>query len=126
MIVGMNHFTILAEDERKTLDFYVGLLGLAQGPRPDLGFPGTWLYAGDSQAVLHVVFGRPMPGHRAGVIDHMAFSGTGLKGVKARFDEAGVKYDLRRQAGAGTWQLFTFDPNGAKVELDFDPAESLD
>ena len=61
MIVGMNHFTILAEDERKTLDFYVGLLGLAQGPRPDLGFPGTWLYAGDSQAVLHVVFGRPMP-----------------------------------------------------------------
>ena len=78
MIVGMNHFTILAEDERKTLDFYVGLLGLAQGPRPDLGFPGTWLYAGDSQAVLHVVFGRPMPGHRAGVIDHMAFTGTGL------------------------------------------------
>ena len=65
MIVGMNHFTILAEDERKTLDFYVGLLGLAQGPRPDLGFPGTWLYAGDSQAVLHVVFGRPIGQNQA-------------------------------------------------------------
>ena len=23
----------------------------------------------------------------------------------------------------GTWQLFFLDPNGAKVELDFDPAE---
>jgi hypothetical protein len=55
----------------------------------------------------------------------MAFSAQDLKAVKARFDERGHKYDLRRQAGAGTWQLFTFDPNGAKVELDFDPAETL-
>jgi len=45
--------------------------------------------------------------------------------VKARFDAAGLKYDLRQQAGAGTWQLFSYDPNGAKVELDFDAAETL-
>ena len=125
MIVGMNHFTIVAEDERKTLDFYVGLLGLTVGPRPDLGFPGAWLYAGGTQAVLHMVFGRPLPATRTGVIDHMAFSATGLRAVKARLDEAGQKYELRQQTGAGTWQLFTFDPNGAKVELDFDAAELL-
>ena len=126
MIVGMNHFTVTAEDERKTLDFYVGLLGMTVGHRPDLGFPGAWLYAGGTQAVLHMYFGRPLPTTRTGVIDHMAFTATDLKAVKARFDAAGVKYDLRRQAGAGTWQLFSYDPNGAKVELDFDPAESLD
>jgi hypothetical protein len=45
--------------------------------------------------------------------------------VKARFDAAGIRYDLRRQKESGTWQLFCHDPNGAKVELDFDPAESL-
>ena len=125
MIVGMNHFTIVAEDERKTLDFYVGLLGLSVGPRPDLGFPGAWLYAGGEQAVLHMYFERPMPAVRTGVIDHLAFSATGLKDVKARFDAAGIAYDLRRQAGGGTWQLFSTDPNGAKVELDFDPSEAL-
>ena len=124
MIVGMNHFTIVAEDERKTLDFYVGLLGLNVGHRPDLGFPGAWLYAGGPQAVLHMYFERPMPAMRTGVIDHLAFSATGLKAVKARFDEAGIAYDLRRQPGAGTWQLFSTDPNGAKVELDFDPSET--
>ena len=125
MIVGMNHFTIVAEDERKTLDFYVGLLGLTVGPRPDLGFPGAWLYAGGTQAVLHMYFGRTLPATRTGVIDHMAFSATGLRAVKARLDEAGVKYELRQQVGAGTWQLFVLDPNGAKVELDFDAAEAL-
>ena len=126
MIVGMNHFTVLAEDPQATLDFYCSLLGLTEGQRPDLGFPGAWLYAGGQQAVLHIVFGRPLPSQRAGVIDHMAFSATGLKAVKARFEARGVKFDLRHQAGAGTWQLFCFDPNGARVELDFDAAESPD
>ena len=124
MIQGMNHFTITAEDREATLGFYCGLLGLVEGPRPDLGFPGAWLHAGGPQAVLHIVFGRPLPAQRAGVIDHLAFSARDLKAVKARFDAAGVKYDLRRQAGAGTWQLFSFDPNGARVELDFDASET--
>jgi len=125
MIVGMNHFTVLGEDERATLDFYVGLLGLTVGPRPDLGFPGAWLHAGGPQAVLHLVFGRALPESRAGAIDHVAFTAKGLKAVKARFDERGIPYDLRRQAGAGTWQFFCHDPNGARVELDFDPSETL-
>jgi catechol 2,3-dioxygenase-like lactoylglutathione lyase family enzyme len=125
MIHGMNHFTITAEDRARTLEFYCGLLGLVEGHRPDLGFPGAWLYApGSDQAELHIYWDRPMPAQRTGVIDHMAFSARDLAAVKARFDARGQAYDLRRQAGSGTWQLFTFDPNGARVELDFDPAET--
>lgn len=125
MIRGMNHFTITAEDRARTLDFYVGLLGLREGHRPDLGFPGAWLYADDApQAVLHIYWDRPMPAGRTGVIDHLAFSATGLAAVKARFDASGVAYDLRRQRESGTWQLFSVDPNGAKVELDFEPDEA--
>ena len=123
MISGMNHFTVLAEELEATVRFYVDLLGLAPGHRPDLGFPGAWLYVGDS-AVLHIIAGREMPVQRAGVLDHMAFSARGLSTVKARLDAEGVRYELRRQRGAGTWQLFCHDPNGAKVELDFDPTES--
>ena len=54
---GMNHFTILTDDVPRTVQFYGDLLGLTDGRRPPLGFPGAWLYAG-SQAVLHVVGGR--------------------------------------------------------------------
>ena len=124
MIVGMNHFAVIAEDEHKTLDFYVGLLGMTVGHRPDLGFPGAWLYAGGPQAVLHMYFERPMPKQRAGVIDHMAFTAQSLRAVTARFDASGTKYDLRQQARAGTWQLSCYDPNAAEVELDFDAAET--
>jgi catechol 2,3-dioxygenase-like lactoylglutathione lyase family enzyme len=125
MIEGMNHFTITAEDRAATLGYYCGLLGLVEGARPDLGFPGAWLYPpGGGAAVLHIYWDRPMPAQRTGVIDHMAFTARNLKAVKARFDAQGVRYDLRRQAGAGTWQLFSFDPNGARVELDFAPEET--
>lgn len=124
MIHAMNHFTVIAEDLEQTLDFYVGLLGLEPGHRPDLGFPGAWLYAGGTP-ILHVYTDRPVPSQRAGVIDHMAFSARGLAETKARFDERGQKYDLRQQKDSGIWQLFCFDPNGAKVELDFDPSETL-
>ena len=125
MIVGMNHFTVIVEDRQKALDFYCGLLGLTEGHRPDLGFPGAWLYAGGPQAVLHMYFDRPVPQPRSGVIDHMAFTARDLKAVKARFDASGHKYELRQQSGAGTWQLFCHDPTGAKVELDFDSSETL-
>ncbi len=126
MIVGLNHFTVIAEDEQKTLDFYVGLLGLRVGPRPALGFAGAWLYAQQQQAaVLHLYFDRTVPAERAGVIDHLAFSASDLRAVVARFTESGTKYELRKQVGAGTWQLFCHDPNGAKVELDFDASEML-
>src|SRR5665213_386239 len=99
MIHAMNHFTVLAEDLERTLDFYVGLLGLEPGPRPDLGFPGAWLYA-SGQAVLHIVAGRKLPEPRGGVIDHMAFSAKDLAAVKARCDAQGIVYTLRRQVGA--------------------------
>lgn len=121
-IVGMNHFTVLARDLETTVEFYVGVLGLAEGYRPDLGFPGAWLYAGDN-ALLHVVGGRALPADPRGVLDHMAFSATDLRGIAARLESHGIAFDLRRQPESGVWQLFCFDPNGARVELDFSPGE---
>lgn len=122
-IDGMNHFTVLTKDLEATKAFYVGLLGLKEGYRPPLGFPGTWLYAG-ANAVLHVVAGRPLPEPPAGVLDHMAFSASNLGDVTSRLKAAGIKYDLRKQPDSGVWQLFCFDPSGARVEMDFQPHET--
>jgi catechol 2,3-dioxygenase-like lactoylglutathione lyase family enzyme len=117
-IEGMNHFTILTDDVPKTVRFYGGLLGLLPGDRPNLGFPGAWLYA-KGQAILHIVGGRTPEALKPGVIDHIAFSATGLETMLARLKEYHVEHVCRRQVGSGTWQVFFFDPNGARVELDF-------
>jgi catechol 2,3-dioxygenase-like lactoylglutathione lyase family enzyme len=57
------------------------------------------------------------------VIDHNAFTGQGLVETVGKLKARGLSYDLGRLPGYGTWQLFFLDPNGAKVEIDFDPAE---
>ena len=119
---AMNHFTILAEDLAATCAFYRDLLGLTEGYRPNMGFPGAWLYAGEV-AVLHVVVKNPLPKQRAGVLDHMAFTAADLPGTVAKLKKRGIAYNLGRQVETGTWQLFLHDPNGAKVELDFDAGE---
>jgi len=122
-VTAMNHFTVLTDDVEATVRFYRDVVGLAQGPRPPLGFPGAWLYTGN-QAVLHVVGGRQRSELRAGVIDHMAFSATGLAAAVAALDAKGIAHQCRQQVGSGVWQVFFHDPNGAKVELDFAPEES--
>ncbi len=117
-VTGMEHFTILTAELDRTVAFYRELLGLEPGARPAFPFPGAWLYC-NGRAVLHVVAGRDVPDPPGGVIDHMAFAATGLATTVERLSAAGIAYDLRRLPGSGPWQLFFFDPNGARVELDF-------
>ena len=76
--------------------------------------------------MLHVVGGRPKTELRAGVIDHMAFSATGLRATIATLDAKSVEVPCRQQTGTGIWQVFLHDPNGARVELDFAPEEPGD
>jgi catechol 2,3-dioxygenase-like lactoylglutathione lyase family enzyme len=118
----MNHFTILTRNVAATEDFYGELLGLRAGYRPPISRPGVWLYA-DKDPILHVIDPVEMPKETAGVLDHMAFSATGLSDVAAKLKKRGVRYDLRQQGETGTWQMFFLDVNGAKVELNFDKDE---
>ena len=119
---AMNHFTVLTDDVPRTVQFYRDLLGLEEGPRPQFGFPGAWLYSG-GVAILHLIGGRSRAELKPGVIDHIAFSVVGLAEVLADLRTRGIEHTCERQAGTGTWQVFVLDPNGARVELDFASSE---
>ena len=121
-IVGMNHFTVLTDNLERTKSFYMGLLGLTEGFRPGFSFPGAWLYSGN-QPVLHVIAGRALPAEPQGVLDHIAFSAKDLPGTARKLQAAGVEYELRKLNDINVWQLFCYDPCGARVELDFDGSE---
>ena len=53
---SFEHVLILADDLEKTKNFYVDLLGLKSGYRPDFPFPGYWLYLNenDRAACIHL------------------------------------------------------------------------
>lgn len=120
----MDHFTVLTRDAQATAKFYRDILELDAGPGPNFPFPVVWLYC-DGAPVLHIIERKDIPG-QAGVLDHMAFAGTNLTGVIARLKALELDYRLQRVPDgaptSGAWQLFFFDPNGARVEVDF-PAE---
>jgi catechol 2,3-dioxygenase-like lactoylglutathione lyase family enzyme len=123
-VSAMNHFTILTDDLQGTVAFYGEILGLRAGDRPPFGFPGAWLYPeGGRHAILHIIADRSRSEMLKGVIDHNAFTGQGLAETVAKLTARGIPFDLMRLPGLGIWQLFFHDPNGAKVEIDFDPAE---
>lgn len=117
-IRAMDHFTIVTDRLDDTRAFYAAL-GLADGPRPDFGLGGAWLYAGE-RAVLHIVETEAMPPVRRGALDHMAFTGEGLLEVAGHFRASGIPYRIiRTPRPFSRWQMFFQDPNGVDVELDF-------
>src|SRR5712691_3245329 len=59
-----------------------------------------------------------------GAIDHVAFRAKGLKDTMAHLRRHKIEFNERRANGQALYQLFMHDPNGIKVELNFDAAEA--
>jgi catechol 2,3-dioxygenase-like lactoylglutathione lyase family enzyme len=134
----IEHYLIAADDMDSTRDWYCNVLGMEEGWHPDFGFPVYWLYL-DGRDVVHIgqsakhasqsqkaYLGRTSQdsGAGTGAIDHIAFRATGLDDTIARLRSRGVEFNERRANGQALYQLFMYDPNGIKVELNFDAAEA--
>ena len=132
----MEHFLLQTEDIEATKDWYVKVLGFRAGPAPDFKFPVYWLYLGDRD-VLHITTGgKDVSDNRkkyvgqesqatsgSGVIDHVAFRATGLTEMIDHLKNNKIEFKERQVNDQGLYQLFLLDPNGVKVELNFDNAE---
>jgi catechol 2,3-dioxygenase-like lactoylglutathione lyase family enzyme len=128
-ILDLEHFLVLTDDLDGTRDFYDEALGLTVGPRPPLGFPGYWLYAGRVPCV-HIAEWASYLAHSTaagigvstrapgtGPVDHIAFNAVDCEAVKARLSAHGVKFAENSVPAARLTQLFLHDPNGVKVEI---------
>lgn len=127
---GLNHYTIRPVDLERTRDFYVDVLGLGLGYRPPLSFPGYWLYCG-GQPTVHLIGPRTDDGHPAkresgptGLLDHIAFSCTGLAEMKERLRQRGIRHEERVLPRDRQTQLFLHDPDGIAVELNYPASET--
>jgi len=142
MTLSLNHFSIRTLDLAATKNFYVSVLGLQEGPRPDFPFPGYWLYQGPltdyTNAAVHIIGidandsaglsnylgdrdAQQLQG--SGALDHVAFFATGLADMLARLQLMAVEPRRRDVPGLGLHQVFLEDPNGIVVELNYPFAE---
>lgn len=136
-ISHIEHFLIQTSDIEATRDWYVDVLGFHEGPHPDFKFPVVWLYLGDKDVVHLTQGGKNVSENRksylgqhseatqgSGVIDHMAFRCTGLRDMMEQLRDKKIEFRQRMVSDQGLFQLFLFDPNGVKIELNFSNAEA--
>ena len=127
------HVLILADDVDKTKDFYVDILGLEVGYRPDFPFKGYWLYLKENKkaACIHLAMRKQDTGQDyyigkkddvksgSGAIDHVAFNADDIEGMKSKLDKISMEYTHRKVPGFPLEQLCIDDPDGVKVELNY-------
>lgn len=118
LITDIHHASLLIAETARSLDFYCGLLGLTQDDnRPDLGYPGAWLWVGERQIHLielpnpEPVADRPV---HVGRDRHTALCIADLDVLRAALERAGIAYTVSR---SGRRALFCRDPDGNGLEF---------
>jgi len=134
----IEHILVAADDIDATRDWYARVLGMTSGPHPDFGFPVHWMYLGKVD-IVHIGPSAKMAGENqkkylgrtsqggtvgTGAIEHIAFRATGLRQMLEHLRAEKVPLSQSRANGQALFQLFFFDPNGIKIELNYDASEA--
>jgi catechol 2,3-dioxygenase-like lactoylglutathione lyase family enzyme len=134
----IEHFLVAADDIDATRDWYARVLGMQSGPHPDFGFPVHWMYV-NGVDIVHIgpsakhageiqrkYLGRTSEKSEegTGALDHIAFRATGLRAMLEHLRRERVPFTQRRANGQALFQLFLYDPNGIKIELNYAAAET--
>jgi catechol 2,3-dioxygenase-like lactoylglutathione lyase family enzyme len=124
MIRRLDHVNLRTANLSGLVRFYEDAIGLREGERPPLGFPGAWMYAGE-QAVIHLVSVGQAPSPEGALrLEHFAFSASGLAEFLARLERLSVPYKQSRQAGTGNVVVNLHDPDGNRLHVDFPKSEA--
>jgi catechol 2,3-dioxygenase-like lactoylglutathione lyase family enzyme len=123
---ALDHYTIQCADMTATRDFYRDVLGLTDGFRPALGFPGYWLYAGEVPVVHLLGHENALPENQdarpacdTNGLDHIAFRGSDPDATIARLKARGIAFRENLIPDIQLHQVFVRDPNGIMVEMNF-------
>ena len=118
-VIGLDHINIAGSPDliARCVAFYVDVLGLTNGHRPQFRTRGFWLYAGD-QPVVHLTE-RMLDVVGKSSIDHYAFTCEGLDETMMLLRDHGIEFTLDPARDTKNAQLFLTDPAGVSLELNF-------
>jgi len=119
-IERLDHLNIRTARLEEMIAWYGDVLGMHPGPRPDFGFRGAWLYAGEF-ALVHLVEVEAEPGADPGdlKLEHGAFQATNMVGFIDKLKSVGQHFEIARISGFPIVQVNVWDPDGNHLHIDF-------
>ena len=124
-IQRLDHVNLRTTQLDKMIAWYSDILGLRQGERPDFGFPGAWMYAGDT-AVVHLVGIDGAAGVGSEVelkMEHFALTATDATAFEARLNATDTPYRRAVLEQTRTVAFNISDPDGNHIHVDFSSDE---
>ena len=124
-IKQLDHFNIIGNrrDIKRVIEFYINVLGFEEGPRPNFGTEGTWLYR-EGNPLIHLYVTDMEDSSKPGLyetltasVHHIAFDCDGYEESLAILEENGIEYYKAVVPGTTVQQLFFHDPVGIRIEL---------
>jgi catechol 2,3-dioxygenase-like lactoylglutathione lyase family enzyme len=125
---ALDHVNIITADLDGTARFYAELFGLERrdGPPPLTPATAQWMYDDAGRAIFHInsldcvrTYDREVAPGPTGSIHHVALNCSGYEEMLTRLDARGMDRQLNLVEVIGLRQIFTIDPNGVLLELNF-------
>jgi catechol 2,3-dioxygenase-like lactoylglutathione lyase family enzyme len=125
---ALDHINIITADLPGTARFYAALLDLEirNAPPPLTPENAQWMYDESGRAIIHInsldcprTYERDVAEGPTGSIHHVAFNCSGYDDVIARLTARNMEHQCNLVAAIGLRQVFTMDPNGILLELNF-------
>jgi catechol 2,3-dioxygenase-like lactoylglutathione lyase family enzyme len=125
---ALDHVNIITADLEGTARFYAEVFDLDRRDGPPPLTPGTaqWMFDDAGRAIIHInsldcvrAYERDVMRGPTGSIHHVALNCSGYDDVVARLDARELKYQVNLIESVGLRQVFSMDPNGVLLELNF-------
>lgn len=118
---GLDHVNIRTEDISVAIRFYSELLGLTAGDVAAKLPPekAQWLHDHNGKAIIHLFSAEGGKLGSTGPIHHIALNCSGKDEVLARLRARKAEFKVNEMAAMKLTQIFTKDPYGILLELNF-------
>ena len=125
---ALDHINVITGDLEGTAHFYAELFGLERrnAPPPLTPANAQWMHDLAGRAIVHInsldcprTFERDVTPGPTGALHHVALNCSGYEEMIARLKGSALDYAVNHVTAIGLRQIFTQDPNGVLLELNF-------